>query len=78
MVPYSSAPPWPMYSVGCRAGSSSGLTSVATHGVFIGEAVHVEFDDELLTSDGGPIIGLRPLMRVTGNLFTTAGAMPKA
>ena len=43
------------------------------HGVFIGEIVHAEFNDDYLSDDGTTTDDLRPLMQITGNTFTTAG-----
>ncbi|GAA0908573.1 flavin reductase family protein [Virgisporangium aurantiacum] len=43
------------------------------HGLFIGEVAGVQFNPELLTADGTPVGTVRPLMQITGNLFTTAG-----
>ncbi|WP_131787143.1 flavin reductase family protein [Protofrankia symbiont of Coriaria ruscifolia] len=49
------------------------LDAGGNHGIFIGEVVHVEFNDDVYASDGTPVVNPRPLMQVTGNLFTTAG-----
>lgn len=41
------------------------------HGLFICEIVQVEFEEATFSPDGEPTGPLRPLMQVTGNLFTT-------
>ena len=47
------------------------LDSIGDHGLFIGEIRHVEFDESAYSPQGDPTGQLRPLMQVTGNLFTT-------
>lgn len=42
------------------------------HGVFLGQVEHVEFDPASFDADGSPTIDIQPLMRVTGNRFSTS------
>ncbi|MGL5826098.1 MAG: flavin reductase, partial [Nocardioides sp.] len=42
------------------------------HGAFVGQLEAVVFNPRYLTTDGTPKDDARPVMQVTGNLFTTA------
>ncbi|GAB1641500.1 flavin reductase family protein [Krasilnikovia sp. MM14-A1259] len=43
------------------------------HGVFVGEVADVHFNDTAFTDEAEPRGELRPVMQVTGNLFSTTG-----
>lgn len=42
------------------------------HGIYVGQIEHVNFNPQYLNSDGTPRGDVRPLMQITGNLFTTS------
>ncbi|MGH3519472.1 MAG: flavin reductase family protein [Haloechinothrix sp.] len=45
------------------------------HGIVIGAIEHVRFNPPYLASDGTPAGEIQPLMKQTGNRFTTSGPM---
>lgn len=42
------------------------------HGVYVGQIEHVNFNPQYLNPDGTPCGDVRPVMQITGNIFTTS------